>query len=525
MKTAKFDHYIFNFKTIAISNPFNYYFNMRTAKIVCAMLSALFLLFINLNTANAVNYDEGDWVSYTEFRYITSITADQQVVYFGTTGGVTRYDTFSESWLTPLTMVDGLPSNNVRAVVFDQQYGELWIETDFGSGRYNITFESWYTDSNFPSGKIINDWNPSRFSDLFLPFEYNYSNGIITDPNLQRYQITVGYEDDHYYKMYIGTWGMGAAIINTEYREFKLLTYGPYDRRISRVVEIGNNLWMGTRFTASSRAITRFDKDRNKWDYYKSEFVNGLDNTEITSGVNSGKYTWLGTTSGLVRIDNSNHFRTFRNFAGLPSLEILSLAEYGGHVYVGTDNGLTIMPPKGQIPDSTYKPPLPDKLSLRGYSIYDMYVFNDILYIGTDRNALAYDARAKKLIDLDTPGGDLAYGVYDIFADDENLYFGTRFAVVMVNPKTDSLLVATEHRYSSGWRIYQVYADSKYIWAATDVGLWKYRKSDGYTYMYTVADGLPVNEVNSLVADGDYFWLGTREGLVRFYWNDPHRGD
>lgn len=487
-------------------------------------LTILFSLVIYSN-AYSIRYDEGDWVNYSEFRYISSVTADQQVIYFGTTGGVTRYDTFTESWLTPLTVVNGLPSNNVRSVVFDLQFNELWIATDRGAGKYNITFESWYTDSNFPAGRITNHWNPSRFPGLFMPFEYNYANGYVSDPNMQQYQITSGYEDGDYYKMYVGTWGMGAAIINTEHQEYTPLTYGPYDKNISRVIKIGDVLWMGTGFDANERAITRFDSFRNEWDYFKSEFIYGLDNTEITSGVNSGDYTWLGTTTGLIRIDNTQRFKSYRNFANLPSLEITSLAEYGGYLYVGTDDGLTVLPATGDIPDSVFKTPLPDDLFLRGLIIYDLYVYNDELYIATDNKVFSYNASTRKFRDLDTPNSDLAYGVYDIFGDDENLYFGARFGVVMVNLSTDESWVATDHIFSSGWKINEIYADNKYIWAATDNGLWKYRKKDQYTYLYTTNDGLPTDRINSIVADGDYFWLGTREGLIRFFWNDPGRGD
>ncbi len=33
------------------------------------------------------------------------------------------------------------------------------------------------------------------------------------------------------------------------------------------------------------------------------------------------------------------------------------------------------------------------------------------------------------------------------------------------------------------------------------------------------------DDIRGLVIDGDFIWLATPEGLIRFYWNDPARID
>ena len=67
--------------------------------------------------------------------------------------------------------------------------------------------------------------------------------------------------------------------------------------------------------------------------------------------------------------------------------------------------------------------------------------------------------------------------------------------------------------------------DDSAAWAATDHGVLKYDKSRNLWRQFTVEDGLPSDFVNWILLDGDYIWLGTHEGLTRFYWNTPYRID
>ena len=45
----------------------------------------LITLLVSINYTGS--FEEGDWVNFTNFRYVTSATMDQTIVYFGTTGG------------------------------------------------------------------------------------------------------------------------------------------------------------------------------------------------------------------------------------------------------------------------------------------------------------------------------------------------------------------------------------------------------------------------------------------------------
>ncbi|MGB2989182.1 MAG: hypothetical protein WBC98_04420, partial [Candidatus Zixiibacteriota bacterium] len=66
---------------------------------LCRIIISVLCVFILSTLAHSKRkYLEGDWVSYSVFRYVTSIAYDFDQVYFGTTGGVTRYDRFNHHW-------------------------------------------------------------------------------------------------------------------------------------------------------------------------------------------------------------------------------------------------------------------------------------------------------------------------------------------------------------------------------------------------------------------------------------------
>ncbi len=52
-----------------------------------------------------------------------------------------------------------------------------------------------------------------------------------------------------------------------------------------------------------------------------------------------------------------------------------------------------------------------------------------------------------------------------------------------------------------------------------------YKNRSQFTREFTTEDGLASNDINSLLMDGDYIWVGTDKGLTRFWWNNPDRVD
>ncbi|RMD98271.1 MAG: hypothetical protein D6814_07875, partial [Calditrichaeota bacterium] len=119
-------------------------------KITAAILASLVLAMpvfaqergVRIRGTNP-NYRQGDWISYGVNRFVTSIAVGNQYIYFGTTGGITRYNFYSNSWDYPFTVSNGLADNYITVVAYDETTGFLWCGTTKGISYYHPTAQRW----------------------------------------------------------------------------------------------------------------------------------------------------------------------------------------------------------------------------------------------------------------------------------------------------------------------------------------------------------------------------------------------
>jgi ligand-binding sensor domain-containing protein len=501
------------------------------------MKSLLFLITLLASTNYSGNFEEGDWVSYVNFRYVTSAATDQTVVYFGTTGGVIRYDKFAGEWLQPLTVTDGIPNARIDNIAYDPQWDRIWVSTPSGAAYYDPTLERWYTDDEFPVELARNDYPKYNFEILNTQFGYFYQDGYLIDQYSRRYQLTAGIEDD-FDNLYVGTWGRGPVLIDTRFKDLKLLGYGPYSDNISAVVRVGDDFWLGDgSVSISSGALTLFDTKSGEWQWFEPRYTDGLASADLIKGWGDKKEVWLATDYGLTRFKKSNgSFETFADNSSLPSVQILSVAAGRDYVFTGTANGLGYInksadkkkdhESENDNEDSLAERQLLDRERFVGWHINDLKVIGDYLYMASDKGALRKKLDDNsKFVFLQTEDSKLATEILEISNRGDSLYFLTDNDIVIVNTKTEESSIVTDYSYYPEWRLRDMAADGRNIWAATDIGLWKYRISDGYRRLFTAGDGMISDDIRGMILDGDYLWLATPRGLIRFFWNDPNRGD
>jgi ligand-binding sensor domain-containing protein len=499
-----------------------------------------------LNLGYIAGFRQGDWVNYSDFRYINAAAMDQTTAYFATTNGVIRYDKFANRWLDPMTITDGIPDKNITNIAYDPDYDRFWVATSLGNAYYQPTSEQWYPGGDFPTNWIRNDYHPGSLGVLNTEYGYLYQNGRLNDLDFRTYQLTRGV-DDGFNHLFVGTWGLGTVVINPRYGDLKRLPFGPYSEDVSALVRVGDKFWIGGGPTDPEPGLTLCDTSLQDWHWYVPRYATGLSSSNISCAVGDKKITWLGTDYGLVRYVSENEsFETFADFASLPSVVVTSLAADTAWIYIGTESGLTYIG-KSEGPYRKSKPkkakgeptdtlaqdstaietsPLPGKNRLLGWYIHSLKVMDGYLYVATDRGALRRPINQYSDFEiLNTPEKMLSDDILDLAQVGDSLLFATRNDIIIVDIKTGVASTITHQSYFGLWHIRKITADSGNIWAATDIGLWKYRLSDGYYRLFTVNDGMISSDIRSLEIVGDYVWMATPKGVIRFFWNRPGRID
>jgi hypothetical protein len=505
------------------------------------VLAPILALLLSVNYT--AGFHEGDWVNYLDFRFVTSVTMDQTIVYFGTTSGVLRYDRFANNWLAPLTVTDGMPDQRVDNIAYDPSYDRVYVATPSGNAYYQLTFQQWYITGDFPNNLAHSDLRIPALGMLTTPFGYTYQNGQITDMNFRSYRLTKG-QDDGFNHLFAGTWGLGPVIINPRYGEIKLLPFGPYIEDVTALVRVGDNYWFGGGpGEGLEPGASWCDKSLQEWHWYVPRYTGGLASAQITSGLADGKVTWLGTDYGLVRYDmEDDKFASYTSLGLLPSKEVTSLAADSAWIYIGTANGLGFIhkefdqkggkhkksaDPPDSLKDTTEtKAPLSPKNRLRGWHINCLRMIDGYLYVGTDRGALRRPLDDHGDFEMmNTPDKTLSADIVDIAKSGDSYLFATDDDIVTINSKTGETASLTNRAYFGQWRIRQIIVDSQNIWAATNLGLWKYRIKDGNHRLFNENDGMLSSDIRSIALDGDYIYMATPKGAIRFYWNNPGRVD
>jgi ligand-binding sensor domain-containing protein len=496
---------------------------MRKSKILFSILifGFLVLLFLPFNSYSRPPYRPGDWVSYTVLRYVTSIAQGFENIYFGTTGGISRYNFLTDQWTEPLTESDGLLDSRVELVAFDLERNELWVKTYSGVCRYNLSFEDWYYGGDFPYNLVHKDSANFTFPSFFMDFGYSfYPDGYITDVYLNRYKVT-DYLFDQWGDLWIGTWGLNAGVASLRYLELEMLKTGLYNEDVKALLLDGDNLWFGGRsFYSQDLGITRYNRKEGRWDYFESRTLKELSNRDVTCMEKDTRYVWFGSTNGLLRYDKRNdRFKSYDSFKGLWNNEVTALKSDEGLLWIGTSWGLNYYLPKR---DSLIR--VKDDL-LKGTHIYSIERDSNFVWIGTDKGAFQLNKPSGEWIPFNIPEGNLNYWVKSIYKYKDELWFGTTDAVIGVNLKTREREIYQSPVNYPGGEVVKIVCDDKNVWVGTILGLWRLDRGRNVWKGFFKEDGLLDNYIQDLLLDGDYLFIGTQRGATRFYWNSPYRID
>ncbi len=524
-------------------------------------------------------YQPGDWTSYSMTRWITSMAEGREYIYFGTSGGITRYNFYSNKWDTPWTTSEGLADNFVEAVAYDLNTDYLWCSTPQGVSVYRTNFQRWenffkdeiglnqaddissigfderyvWLESKFgnylrsenqqgyfsiipgsevPMEKI--NWfgrrsnNLNRLPNLFMSGGYFFDpSGFIRDYRLNTYKIS-SYFLDRWGAIWIGSWGLGAGKADYQIEILDMLPYGLFIKNVNAMeMDHDSNIWAGGIGSYGNESgITYWDTQSNTWTNYQAQFMNDLHSDQVTSIAIDDSCIWFGTEYGLACFaPNKNEWRTFDISLGLGDNYVFDVEVDSHNVWIGTANGLSRIV-KDSLSTKKFRIQQIARKDLLQKKVYDIEIMKNLLWIGTEYGVYIYDKAKQTGGFEDAPNGPMNNEVRAVgILDDKEIWFGLEDGVEVFDMESKTWGGAPERRFYSSTFVNYIVVDEHSAWVATNNGVLKYDKERNLWIEFTVIDGLMSNIVNCIMLDGDYVWFGTPEGMTKFYWNAPYRID
>ena len=489
-----------------------------------AALGGLLLVLFALS-AGVAEILPGQAVSWSEFSHVTCIAIGYDYAYFGTTEGILRYHRFDRQWNDPITVSDGLQGKAIRrlAVSFDDQ--ELTVETDQGIFTYDKNLESWFLEPEFPTENYRDSRPTPPLPRLLMPTGFQmYPEGFIEDSYFRQHAITA-WLDDGFGAIFVGTWGLGAAWIDTRDYSADLLPCGLLQKETDAIYIEGDSIWLGgnagdrnPEFPDARYGVTLYDRRDQTFTYFEPRYINGFDSEIIYDIAGDPKNLYFAGRNGLTVLGRKDErYFTMTRRDGLPDDETTALAIGHDSVWVGTTDGLALYTPSV---DTIF---VVGKDLLGGKFITDLESAGGRLIIGTTKGAFYIDLARQKIGRLRDPQGNLGGLIRHISTNGDEALISSDYGLTIVNLTTGKSTPAPYVDPAGG--AYAAVATDKYIAAVVDRGLMLINRQTGKERLFTEDDGLLSVKIHAMVIDGDYLWLGSEDGLTRFYWLNPARVD
>jgi len=489
------------------------------------LLSKTLIYFFLIYGTTRAEIIPGQAVSWSDFSHVTSIAVSSTFAYFATTEGIIRYHRFNQKWYDPVTASDGLSAKVIRRITVPPHDGWIAVVADNGIYTCQSVSQRWVLDTEFPQ-EYWRDSRPTQnLRNLFLPFGYNLtSEGYIADINLRSWPITALMDDD-FNGIFIGTGGLGALRADNSSLMAELIPCGLLQKKTDVIYRDGDSLWIGGDGTISASdyanprlGVTLFERTKAKFTYFEPRFLSGFSSEVINDIDSDDKNIYFATRYGLtVRPRKEDRFFTLGLGDGLPDLNVTALAVGKDSVWIGTTRGLALYIPSAKAIQVV------GKRNLGNLTITDLQLAGSKLIIGSTLGAYFIDLAAQKVGRLKDPEGILIREIHKITLFGNEVYFSTSWGLMMVDLLTEQATKVIAINEPNG--VYAVAADERYIVAVGDDGLIVLDRETSKRTVFTESDGLLSIRINSLLMDGDYLWIGSDEGLTRFYLANPERVD
>ena len=451
-------------------------------------------------------FDRELWTAFPNMNSVTSLAEGSQYIYVGTRNGIRRYDIYGERWHRPLTVLDGLPDHRIRAMAYDANTGELWLDTPSGAARWLTRLETVTFFGDDPPPRRP----PAPIPPIYLPFGHFLVDGWIRGPR-RSYPITDTLMDT-WQTLWIGIAGLGVGKANMTDRQLEFHAFGPLDENITAMARDGDSIWFGGRgvYGIREQGITRYHLSTQTWEYFKPEDIMGLDEARVTAILPDSTAVWFGAWNGLIRyVRHTGQWMTYR----LPHRrQVTAMVRADTRLWIGTPAGLAVF--------DTMADTIRWVDGSEGFSIQAMAAGTDHIWAGTHMGLFRCHIDDVTWTPVRSPGGLTSRPINGL-ATCENEVWAT-----VESPSTLIHLAAPDtvwQRFAlaevHGNRHVAIAADTSRVWLGTDLGAFRFEISTGLWNRYTQANGLIDDRTQAVLLQDDYVWFGTVKGASRYNWS------
>lgn len=462
------------------------------------------LLFLLSEPLHA--FDRELWTAFPNMNSITAVAEGSRYIYIGTRSGIRRYDIYGDRWHRPLTVLDGLPDNRIRALAYDGNTGDLWLDTPSGAVRWLTRLESvsYFGDDPPPRRP------PVPIPPVYLPFGHFLQDGWIRGPR-KSYPITATLMDT-WHTLWIGTGGLGVGKANMTDRQLEFHAFGPLDENISAMARDGDSIWFGGKgvYGIKEQGITRHDLSNRTWEYFEPEDVMGLDEARVSTILPDSDSVWFGAWNGLIRyVRDSGRWTTYR----LPRRRgVTALARAGTRLWIGTQAGLAVF--------DTLADTIRWVDGSERFSILAMAAGADYTWAGTQLGMFRCPVGDVTWTPVQSPGGLTSRPINGLATWRDRVWATVESPSTLIHlapPDTawQRFALAEIH----GNRHVAIAADTIGVWLGTEVGAFRFDISTGLWRRYTQSNGLIDDRTQAVLLQEDYVWFGTEKGASRYNWS------
>jgi hypothetical protein len=344
---------------------------------------------------------------------------------------------------------------------------------------------------------------------------------------------------DRVSEVFLGTAGDGLFRLDPAFMQSTPLPYGLIEPGVGALALAADGVWAaGLGLSPDRGGLSFASSDLQRFRWIEGTIAVPLVGMRALAMITRGPRAWLGTDRGLVRVrlDGAERLQMWSLLDGLPDERVLAVATRDNGVWAGTARGLvyvtdsidTRADTRGDTRGETRAALRTRGVGVRvldNMPVHALQFTGDTLWVGTESGLLAITSpNGRSQNAVARPIGDdvaLRRPVRALAWSDTVLLAATDDAVLRLAPRggVEPTRVDVLDVRQVG-RVTRVAIDERTMWLAGTDGVVMVSRRDGATRVLRVPGDLPGPALD-LVADRDWLWVGTPQGLVRF----RRRGD